>query len=462
MTETQIIIQLLDRIDLLEKQVAILEEKLSRYEHPKNSSNSSIAPSQDLFRGKRTSSLREKSGKKPGGQPGHKGTTLRFSDTPDRIIEHKSDFCSVCGGDLTSIESVFAGSRQVIDLPPTVPVISEHRIFSRRCSCGHCQTGSYPAEAHSRVCYGQNLLGLTAYFHSRQYIPYDRMREMYREVFGLEISCGSLVEMIRRVADKAGDIYEDIRRRISQSPVVGGDETGVCIDGKNRWAWTFQTPRYTFIDVDVSRGKKVIDKHFQDGFPKSVMVHDCWKPYFKVYAENHQICTAHLLRELKYLDQVYGNEWTTQFTQLLKEALLLKKALTPIDYLSPIEKRKQLEKRLDELLKCSINEKHGKLLTFQHRMKEYRQYLFQFLYSFEIPPDNNASERAVRTFKVKQKVSGLFRSLEGAHAFSVIRSLIDTVIKNGQNVRDGLALVAAAETEQLLIFYLKKLHRILK
>ena len=117
-------------------------------------------------------------------------------------------------------------------------------------------------------------------------------------------------------------------------------------------------------------------------------------------AENHQICTAHLLRELKYLTQLYNDEWSTGFTQLLKKALLLKKELNPVDYLYPIEKRKHQDTRLDELLMRSIKEKHGKLITFQNRMKEYRQYLFQFLYRYEAPPDNNASERAVRTFKV--------------------------------------------------------------
>jgi transposase len=240
----------------LKAHIAYLEERLSRYEHPKNSSNSSTPPSQDPYRIKRTESLREKSGKKPGGQQGHPGSTLEFSANPDKTEEHKPDYCSVCGGDLSKEAAVFIGKRQVIDIPPTVPFITEHRIYSRQCSCGHCQTGEYPQEAHSYVCYGKNLTGLTAYFHSRQYIPFDRMREMYRDIFNLNISAGSLSGMIQRFAAKSANIYELIRSRISVSPVVGADETGVCINGKNHWAWTFQTPQDTFIDIDASRGKK--------------------------------------------------------------------------------------------------------------------------------------------------------------------------------------------------------------
>jgi transposase len=429
----------------LKVRISLLEEKLLRYEHPKNSSNSSTPPSQDPFRLRRTESLREKSGKKQGGQKGHRGSFLELSDKVDEVIEYRSEYCSVCGRDLSSVESELSGKRQVIDIPPIVPRIVEHRIYSRQCSCGHSQKSDYPEEAHSRVCYGKNLLGLTAYLHSRQYIPFERMREMYHDVFGLSISSGNLVSMVQRFADKAGGLYEIIRERIAQSPVVGGDETGVCIGGKNHWGWTFQTQEATYIAIDASRGKKVIDKHFNTGFPKSTMVHDCWKPYFNVTAQSHQICTAHLLRELKYLDQLYGDEWTKKFRCLLNDALQLKKELAPSDYLRPVEQRKHLEQQLDELINLPVDPKYEKLIAFRNRIIEYRQYLFRFLYQYDIPPDNNASERAVRTFKVKQKVSGLFRSFDGAQAFAIIRSVIDTTIKNGQNVWMALWCVAEAE-----------------
>jgi transposase len=397
----------------MRERIAYLESRLSYCEHSKDSSNSSIPPSQDPHRPKRTMSLRESNGKKPGGQLGHKGHSLEFSSEPDEVIIHQPDYCSVCGKDLSGIEVVLEGRRQVIDIPPTVPQIIERRIYSRKCSCGHRQVSAYPQEAHSPVCYGENLLGLTGYLHSRQYIPFDRMREMFRDVFGLEISSGSLVEMVQRLAKKAGSMYEIIRQRIASSPYVGADETGVCIKGRNQWAWTFQTENATFITIDASRGKKVIERNFKEGFPHSTLGHDCWKPYFNTPAQAHQICTAHLLRELKYLGQLYNDGWAKDFTLLLTDTQQLKRELLPVDYLQPIEKRKQLELRLDELLQQAINPKYEKLITFKNRMTKYRQYLFRFLYQQDVPPDNNASERAVRTFKVKQKVSGFFRSSNG-------------------------------------------------
>jgi transposase len=292
------------------------------------------------------------------------------------------------------------------------------------------------------VCYGENLTGLTAYLHSRQYLPFERMSELFSDIFGLPVSSGSPVNMVQRFRDKATKLYGIIRERIAQSRVVGADETGVNMGGKNHWAWTFRTPEAPFIDMDTSRGKKVTERIFSDGFPHSTLVHDCWKPCFKTLCGHHQTGTAHLLRELKYLQQLYENDRSKSFTGLLNEALQLKRELLRVDYLQPGEKRKQLAMRLDELLQQTLDPKYKKLSTFQNRLTPYRQHLFRFLYSYDVPPDNNASERAVRTFKVKQKVSGLFRSANGAVAFAVIRSVIDTAIKNSQNVWTALNCVA--------------------
>jgi transposase len=427
--------------ELLTK-ISVLEAKLSHYLTRKDSNNSSIPPSQDPHRIKRTESLREKTGRKAGGQPGHDGACLEMSAEPDDIVVHKPSSCSCCGRDLSSIASEFIGKRQVIDLPPVKPVITEHQIYGKRCLCGHLTESEYPQEAHSAVCYGNRIQGLTAYLHARQYVPFERMREMYGNIFGLCISSGTLVNMVHSFADKAKYAYDEILRRITHSKVVGADETGVCVSGKNHWAWVFQTPVATYIYPDPSRGKKVIDKLFPDGFPQTTLVHDCWSPYFGVSTARHQICTAHLLRELKYLDKRYSEQrWTADFRNLLHKALELKKTLRKEDYFKPVAQRTLLEEELDLLLGGTINEAHKKLIVFKARIEKYRNHLFRFLYHYAVPPDNNASERAVRTFKVKQKVSGLFRAKEGVDAFAVIRSVIDTTIKNAQNVWDALTLI---------------------
>ena len=267
------------------------------------------------------------------------------------------------------------------------------------------------------------------------------MRELYRDIFGLSVSSGSLVNRVQSFADKAQGVYETIRRQISRSTVVGADETGTCIKGKNGWTWFFQTPRATYLHTGKSRGKAVIDQLFPQGFPQTVLVHDCWSSYFGVEVAGHQICTAHLLRELKYLGKLYPQQWTADFTGLLDSALELKKNMPVQDLLKPIQERTQLEKRLDDLLNQHIDPQHKKLMVFRERIVRCRNYLFPFLYQREVPPDNNASERAIRTYKVKQKVSGLFRSQEGAKAFAVIRSVIDTTIKNTKSVWEALTII---------------------
>jgi transposase len=271
------------------------------------------------------------------------------------------------------------------------------------------------------------------------------MRELYIDVFGLSISSGSLVGMVENFAGKSKGVYEEIHSRLCVAPVVGADETGVNINGKNRWAWVFQTPELTYIHADLSRSRKVIDTLFPQGFPQSILVHDCWTSYFGVQTQGHQICTAHLLRDLKYLDKLYKEQrWTRDFAGLLRSAMELKKTLSTEEYCrEELQQRSMLEEQVDKMLAQTTDSQHKKLTAFKERILRYRHHLLTFLHQSETPPDNNASERAIRTFKVKQKVSGLFRTEDGAKAFAIIRSVIETTIKNSNNVWEALALIAA-------------------
>ena len=196
-----------EKISRLEDQNSLLEQELSLYRTRKNSRNSSIPPSQDPYRIKRTESLRERSGRRAGGQPGHEGSCLEAVSDPTSVVKHQPNFCQCCGDDLSGVSPEFLGKRQVIDLPPIRPVVTEHQIYGKRCLCGHLTESDYPQEAHSPVCYGPRLEGLTAYFHSRQYIPYERMRELYGDIFGLSISSGSLVKMVESFAGKSQGLY---------------------------------------------------------------------------------------------------------------------------------------------------------------------------------------------------------------------------------------------------------------
>lgn len=420
---------LMNRINELEKEVDYLKGRLSKYETPKNSSNSNKPPSSDFPKVPKTQSLRETSGKKPGGQPGHKGTTLKMSNNPDVILNHSPNNCICCGEDLTGYEAQLAGRRQVIDIPPIKPVITEHDVYKIRCRCGHENIAAFPEGIVSPVCYGPNTQSLVAYLSTRQYIPVERTAELMANVFGLPISTGGVCYLLEKVRQKAVPAYEAIRQLVLQGNVIGADETGANINGKNNWAWVFQNPRATYIAIHQSRGKKAIDHIMPEGFENNILVTDCWSAYFKEIAISHQLCTAHLLRELKFFIEKHpGNTWVQRMNGLIVNALEMRREnkLTP-------QKSAEVTRTFLVLIQEPASQKIKELITFQKRMVKYSGYVFAFLNNPEIPPDNNGSERAIRNFKVKQKISGLFRSTGGAEIFSALRSVIDTAIKQEQN-----------------------------
>ena len=237
-------------------------------------------------------------------------------------------------------------------------------------------------------------------------------------------------------------LYSQIQQRIEQSLVVGGDETGIKINGKKAWLWTFQTPVLTFLAVSMNRGFETIQNLFKNGFPISVYVTDCLAAQLKVVAKSRQICTAHLLRELNNFIETFTCQWSVKMKQLLKSAIELKSQLQPEDYLSPGEKVILIRQQLDELLHTDLADKHKKVRTFIKRLNKNHDAILTFLYYPKVPPDNNGSERAIRNAKVKMKVSSQFRAFAGAHRFAVLRSVIDTTIKNSQNVLEALCLLS--------------------
>lgn len=432
---------LLNRISSLESEVLCLTKRLAQYELPKNSQNSSRPPSSDFPKPQKTQSLRKPSGKKPGGQPGHDGTTLRMTSAPD-ITEHHSPFyCSCCGEDLSAQPGLFAGKRQVIDIPPIVPIVTEHQLFDKRCKCGHLNRASYPLCATSHVSYGENAQALIAYLSVRQYLPIKRLSEFLSDMFGLSVSTGGIDYILNKMQSKASVIYESIRQNVLTNNVIGADETGVNIDGSNNWGWTFQHQQATFIAIHPNRGYNAIEEIMPEGLQNSILVTDCWSSYFKTNAASHQLCTAHLLRELTFMKEKYKNHtWATRMSQLISKALGLRKD------------NKETKENVDEILGTFsglISEPIGQdleeVVVFQKRMAKYSDYVFNFLRNKDIPPDNNGSERAIRNFKVKLKISGFFKSFAGAQVYATLRSVIDTAIKNDQNPIQIIRLIAQCE-----------------
>ena len=432
-----------------ETKIKTLEAELATYKHKKNSSNSHIPPSQDQFRAKKNQSLREPTSKKVGGQVGHEGNTLQRKEFPDKIVKHSPKTCVCCSASLATCTEELVSTRQVFDIPPIVVKCTEHQTYKKKCSCGYITEASFPLHVAAPVQYGENVESMIAYLHTRQYLPYQRMQELLNTVMGLAISTGGINNILKRFAKKATPLYDIIKEKIKAATVVGVDETGININGKTNWGWTWQNSTLTYIVFAVSRGFKTVLEVFPNGLLNVVLVQDRWACHFKTPAKAHQMCTAHLLRDINYINELYENkcEWATEFKALLLEAINLKKELKIIDYYHHNIKRQAVFEKMQLCLTRPIASEHIKAVKLQKTMLARKDCILNFLLYFNVPPDNNGSERAIRNIKVKQKVSGQFKNLEAANIFAVIRSIIDTTIKNGQNVFSALRLIANYGTE---------------
>lgn len=442
-----IIAQQSEQIAFLEQKIASLIEEITKLKVRKGSHNSSLPPSSDIA--KKTKSLRTKSYRKSGGQEGHKGSTLKMSSTPDEIIELKSSFCSVCGSDLAQSTFVLQAKRQVIDIPPIIPIYKEYQQFSCTCSaCKHRQLADFPHTVTAPIQYGSSVATLVSYFSVYQSLPYNRLQKMFKQVFSLPFSEGTVENILDKVALKCQVVYQQIKTDISQSAVVGSDETGAKVSGEKWWVWVWQTVLSTFIVASDNRGFKTVEAFFAQGFPNSTILSDRWAAQLKTVSKNKQICLAHLLRELNYLMETEKTQFATNFKTLIGRVFEIKKEQnsSQIAFQKDDEKAILIEKQLTDLLAQVLeSEKCPKTEVFQSSMIKYRAYLLTCLYQLEVPPDNNGSERAIRIVKVKQKVSGQFKT--GQHTFCVIRSVIDTLIKRKMELIQNLQIIINLQPE---------------
>lgn len=431
------------KLEKARQEIEDLKEALRIAKLPKNSSNSSLAPSSDLYRPKRSNnfSLRKKSKRKPGGQVGHQGTTLEFSPDPaDRIIEHVMESCAACGNSLADIEGENAQTHQVIDIAIPKKVIINHTTITKYCSCGHCNRAVFPPGAKGQVNYGNSVRGLVANLSVRQFMPYKRTAEFMKDVFGISLSEGTVTNLLDQFQHSATQTYRDIQTQIFHAPVVGSDETGAKINGAKGWFHTYQSPGYTFIGYHPSRGTGARKHFYPEGLPNSILVSDCFAMQLSTPAAAHQLCHVHLLRELHAMEETHPKQaWPRKMKALILEALELR-GITYSD-----KKVKAVEKKFENLLKTNQSNAPGKLPAFWKRMNRHKDKMFTFLHYPMAPAENNASERAIRNVKVKQKVSGQFKTPKGADNYAVIRSIIDTMIKQGKNVHQGLAQIASLD-----------------
>ena len=418
-----------------------LEERIRLLENGRKSTTSHTPSSQVIGRSN-SKSLRLKSYKPSGGQSGHEGNTLLCKAIPDAIIPHIPSYCTECGLNLSAISSVVVGRRQEIFIPPIRAHYLEHVSHSKICSCGNNCVGSFPEGINAPIQNSGQISALVAYLSVSQYLPYKRITLLMQDVFGIPMSEGTVDNLLERVAQKAMPAYQMIQQRIQSEAVVGGDETGASIGGKKGWMHTWQSPKLTFIVASMNRGFQTIMQYFPNGFPLSVYVSDCWAAQLKVLAKLHQLCIAHLMRELTNFVEALDCKWSMKMKALFSDAIRVKQQLTITDYKQPCQEVAILQKRLDTLLKeheeASPNKK---VQAFIKRLEKHEKSILTFLYHHHVPPDNNASERAIRNVKVKTKVSGQYRSERGAERFAIIRSVMDTIKKNNKDILEAILVL---------------------
>jgi len=312
--------------------------------------------------------------------------------------------------------------------------------------------GVFPQNVQAPIQYGSQVEAMAGYLSVYQSLPYARIKRLFRDFFKLPLSEGSIDNFLEKLSNKATGVYETIRERIHISGVVGSDETGCRVNGKKHWFHVWQTQQHTFIAGHPSRGHQVIEKYFKEGFPRSIYVSDCWASQLKVRARAHQLCMAHLLRELTNFAENLGSQWSTKMKELFMRALDMKKKMTPENDRHPSQEVDKLETELDELLKTDWTKFHSKEQAFIKRLIKHQSSIFTFLRRFNVPPDNNASERAIRNVKIKTKVSGQFRNEQGkgADRYAKIRSVIETTIKNGQDILTALVCLAMCKYNPVL------------
>ena len=405
----------------------------------KTSENSSLPPSRDAIGFKRTQSLRPKSQRPTGGQPGHKGYTKEQTSTPNMVELCVPAVCPKCGRPINKGGLHIGERRQIWDIPlPIAPIVKEYQIMEGECECGCRCRGEFPAEAVAPVSYGPNVSALIGYMSTLQAIPFKRMVDILNNIFALNMSQGTVSNILRRMQKKASVETGKIKAAIETAPVVGADETGIKINGRQHWVWVFQTDMLSYLFVDKGRGKAVIDKHFPDGLPKSTVVSDRLPAYFNIATKDNQVCLAHLLRNLLYLSQTTPqSDWAATMMDLLRRAIHLKHEHPDLPEDSP--EVTAIKDELDTLLnekeipKTDDPEQQKLLTNFILNLLPKKQYILTFLRQKDVPSDNNASERAVRPVKTKMKVSGQFKNEAGAEAYTSLHSIVQTARKNGKN-----------------------------
>jgi transposase len=429
-----------------EARIAELERRLGL-----NSSNSGKPPSSDGLNKppQRVSSLRAPSGKKTGGQRGHPGETLRRVQRPDATIDHYPEACIACGKPLTAAMTTDHVARQVFDLPEPRPlIVTEHRAYGCRCvACGTQTRAAFPEGVTAPVQYGERISAFVLYLLHYQLLPEKRLAALMADLFGVKLVTATIARFSQDCAQRFQGFADAVRDHVAAAPVKHMDETGFRIGGKTQWLHIASTVWLTFYRVSAKRGSLLAKV-------TGIVVHDHWKPYYTMTGVLHALCNAHHLRELKALVEIEKEDWAHKMQRLLRRAchatnlareqgVTLKPGLIALFdrcYDAILAEGIVFHEAQPALAKARRRGRpprrvgHNLLL----RLSTRKQDVLRFLTDPAVPFANNLAEQDGRMMKLRQKISGGFRSEDGAKDFAVIRSVLSTARKQGWNMLQTL------------------------
>lgn len=433
------------------ERLSVVESRLQKDSH-----NSSKPPSSDGLR-RRPKSLKPSSSAKVGGQPGHSGVTLKQSEVVDRTLIHPLPLsCDVCGASLAGLRGALEEERrQVIDLPPIRFEVTEHRVLRAQCRCGTQHRSVFPDEVTGPVQYGAGIRSKSVYFAQYQQLPYKRCADAFRDLFGIKISAGTLVNFTQKAAARLAPAVAQIKQAIVASPVAHFDETGMRVGKTLTWLHSASTRTSTWYGHHARRGETAMNAF--DILPRyhGVAIHDGWAPY-RQYDCLHGLCNAHHLRELLHVFESTGQQWARDMMHLLSTAKEEMAARSDPDTALPIERSNEIRTAYFALIEQGMihnpqqshqvdqpvkrgRVKQSTATNLLRRLYDHADDVLRFTLDHNVPFDNNQAERDIRMPKLKQKVSGCFRSTAGIEAFCTIRSYLATLRKNQRDLLQALA-----------------------
>ncbi len=440
-----IIVELREIIARQASQIQQLQDQLA-----KNSQNSGKPPSSDGLKKPRTRSLRKKKGRQSGGQKGHQGHTLEMVKHPDHVVTHRVESCPHCAADLAQNEPDGIEKRQVFDVPPVKLEVTEHQAEIKRCpACRQVVKGMFPPEVSQAVQYGERLKAQAVYLNNYQLIPLARTCEVFEDFYGHAPSEAFVVATNSAFVEKANPTLDTIKTQLVAADIAHCDESGVRVEGCLNWLHVVGTEYLTHYAVHPKRGQEAMKALGILPNFSGRAVHDGWAAYFTFKNCSHALCNVHHLRALQFIVDQYHQTWAADMGKLLLDIKAQVEVAPPEQMALSPDLIAIYEQRYDALLQAGFDanpppehpppkkrgrKKQSPPKNLLDHLQKYKAETLAFMHDFRVPFDNNLAERDVRMIKVKQKISGSFRTRTGADTFCAIRSYISTVRKHGCNV----------------------------